>query len=335
MFKRILFFYTINNHSTERTQIMTSILKHSRFIISLLLILLFVGCSSFRTFYYKKAINFERSRADLTLEKVSISEGEIVYLRNNPSDQAETILMVHGFGADKDNWILLARSFYQTYQLIIPDLPGHGESFKSMTANYSINNQVRRLHEFLNKLGLSTVHIMGHSMGGSIVSQFTSQYPQIVKSLVLVCSGGGHGTKSEFDILREQKGENPLIVNTYEDFKEIIHWAMEKPPYIPGPVLKVMAKQKIARAEIDNKIFQEVHIDESLTPVMSAIQAPTLIIWGQKDRLIHVDRGAVIQKAIPNSKFVVLKDIGHSPILEAPKKTSELIIDFYQTNKSL
>ena len=87
----------------------------------------------------------------MTLKQKTISNDlNVSYLENNIKSD-KTLVLIHGFGSNKDNWLKLAKELNGKYHLIIPDLIGDGESSKPMNIDYTISNQTKMLKEFLNK----------------------------------------------------------------------------------------------------------------------------------------------------------------------------------------
>ena len=111
--------------------------------------LLFSGCSGKKV--YEMVMDFGRYQGDLTLKKTSISNDlNISYLENNVKSD-RTLVLIHGFGANKDNWLELVKQLNGKYHLIIPDLVGDGKSSKPLTIDYTIEIQTKMLHKFLTK----------------------------------------------------------------------------------------------------------------------------------------------------------------------------------------
>ncbi len=300
-------------------------------VVSLFLI---SGCSKYKL--YDMAIDSSRSSAGLAVKKVDISIGEIVYLdnasTNDTRENQDVIVMVHGFGGNKDNWVLLAKEMGKDYRIIALDLPGHGDSVSDKSLSYTIENQARYLNEFLDALGIKKAHVIGNSMGGAISVMFTHLYPAKVLSMTLVDSAGLNKTKSEYFELLE-KGVNPLIVTNSDEYDKFLDFVMEKKPYIPGPVNSVMAEQKIDRKAMDEKIFQDILKDRAqVEGLLSGIHAPTLIIWGDKDRVLHVDNAEEFHLRIQGSQKVILPGVGHAPMIEAPKETWQCYKQFLSSN---
>ena len=278
------------------------------------------GCSKHALF--EKAIAYERGRSHLAVSAQSLSFGKIVYLSNDKSNEKETIVMLHGFGADKDTWVRFARDLSNDYKLIIPDLPGDGESTQDISLNYGIQEQAKRLNEFLTSINAQKAHIVASSMGGAIALRYIYMYPGAVKSLTLIDSYGAIRTPSALDELIKVSGKNPMLeITSADDYKAMINYAMVDPPYIPGFLIDVLAEAKIKRQAIEQKMLKDMMADADQTAILTEIHAPTLIIWGKKDKVLNVDNAEFLRENISGSRKVLLEETGHVPMVEKTKET--------------
>lgn len=114
---------------------------------------------------YEAGISWERFRAGLSEKSADIKELHFSYLDGG---SGETVLMVHGFGSNKDSWDRFARHLTGKFRIVALDLPGHGDSTSRLELSYDIPSQARRLELFAVKLGLERFHIFGSSMGGAV-----------------------------------------------------------------------------------------------------------------------------------------------------------------------
>ena len=151
-------------------------------------ILFFYGCSKYEM--YDWAIESNRNSANLELRDLKINDGKLVYLenKNNNYNRKETLILIHGFGADKDNWLDLSNELSNNYHLIIPDLPGHGDSFKTDSKKYTISNQTKWINEFIEKKKIEKFTLVGNSMGGAFSIRYSYLYPEKLNSLILADS---------------------------------------------------------------------------------------------------------------------------------------------------
>jgi len=276
----------------------------------------------------KTAIRYERGKGNLDIKVVQIEKFSITYSVSN-NKEGDPILFVHGFGGDKDNWTRIVPSLGTKLKAISPDMPGFGESNRLPDENYSITEQVKRLKQFTEKLGLKKFHIAGNSMGGSISAYYASQYPDDILSLILINSAGVTSPiKSELAYELE-KGNNPLLVKDIDDYDRLLNFIFVKKPYIPNILKKYFAEKAVENKKFNEKIFSDIRGEKNpVEASLSKIRSPTLILWGDTDRVIHVSSTDVFQKNIKNSKVIILKDCGHSPQIERPEEVASHILQF-------
>jgi len=199
-----------------------------RLIIIALLAITMSGCSAMQRSIHDMAISLETGRAGLEADSVEIEEGRIALLRSEEGGEREPLVLVHGFGANKENWLRLSQQLWDDFDIIAPDLPGHGDSVQDMALSYRIPEQARRLGAILDQLDIERAHLAGNSMGGAIAAVFAAEHPERVMSLSLLDTGGVHRHPSKMDELIEQ-GKNPLLVKDSEGYARLVDFAMEKP----------------------------------------------------------------------------------------------------------
>jgi abhydrolase domain-containing protein 6 len=194
----------------------------------LALSLAFTGCASIETKLSTWAISMERSQADLQLKEIVVGDFTTPYLEGG---QGETVLLIHGFQSNKDIWIRMAKQLTKHYHVIAIDLPAHGDSTILMDKSYTVPEQAKRVIAIMDKLQLTQpVHVMGHSMGGAIAFHVAYLAPSHVKSLALMSSAGVISPQPSELYLRNQKGENPLIVRNEDDYKKMLAFTMSDAP---------------------------------------------------------------------------------------------------------
>jgi abhydrolase domain-containing protein 6 len=280
------------------------------------------SCSSSLALFFRF---IERSLAGLSEKSVQVGDHKIAYLEGGTG---ESVLLLHGFGADKDNWDRFARYLTKKYHVVAPDLPGFGESSRIKTDRYDIFSQVVRLHEFAHTIGLKKFHCAGNSMGGNIAGVYASFYFGDVLSLGLFDSGG---VKSPFPSelsIDLKKGYNPLIVGSTADYDKLLDFVFVKKPHIPGSVKSYLADMAIHNRDFNQKIFREINTGLQLGNRMRWIRARTLILWGGTDRVLNVSGAWVLRRAIRNSKIVIMKKCGHLPMVERPDEAAKYYLTF-------
>lgn len=311
-------------------------LKKSPCTVFFLLIsfLLLSACS--RQDLYQKAIGFERSAAGLEAASITLGELDIAYLRNAETNGGDAIVMVHGFGANKDNWTRMARELTDKFNVYAIDLPGHGESSKPLDLGYRLDQQVVHLARILQALDIAKMHMMGNSMGGAITALYAATYPEQIKTAVLFDPAGILDYESElFDLVAA--GDNPLIPSKPGDFERLMDFALEKKPFIPWPILGVMEDQALANQTVNEVIFAAIRgagFETGFRSMVSRIKAPVLVVWGKEDRVINYRNGEVFVDIIPGAQLEVLDGVGHAPMIEAPEESARLFLEFAKSHAS-
>jgi pimeloyl-ACP methyl ester carboxylesterase len=266
----------------------------------------------------------QRGKGGLVQKSVRVGDMTWPYLEGgNPAGKA--LVLVHGFGGDKDNWSFYAPYVKQDYRLIFPDLPGFGENDRSMTPDHSIAVQAERLRDFLTALGIGTCHLGGNSMGGAIALRFALDFPERLHSLTLFNNAGVIGTEeSELQQLVEQ-GESPLVPRTMADIDRLLAFVVYKPRWVPHQFKRVMFGEMKRHEALLDKIFNQIAADALEKPLndrLGEIELPTQIIWGRHDRLLDVTCAVVQHQGIPHSELVIFEDVGHVPMIEKPRETA-------------
>lgn len=275
---------------------------------------------------YRAAADLERDRAGLSPGRIRAAGHDIVFLEGG---RGETLLLVHGFNGQKDHWTRMARHLTPKYRVVIPDLPGFGESSRRPDARYTVSDQAARLKSFCDALNLDRVHIAGNSMGGAISGLFALDNPERVRSLGLVNAAGTADCRESEFLRLVEKGENPLIADRPGDMRRIMDFVFEEPPYIPGPVLTFLGRKNWETKAFSEKIFAEIRADiTQLGDRLPDIAVPTLVLWGDRDRLIDVSCADTFHKGIPGAVLKIIPGCGHVPMVERPGEAARHYLAF-------
>jgi len=277
-------------------------------------------------------INAARSKAGLTKNQIKIDDQNIVYLEGG---KGPTILLLHGYTANKDNWTRFAGYLTKDYHVVIPDIPGYGESSKLMDSSYDLSHQISRLHKFAEALKLKNFHIAGNSMGGFFAGTYAARYPDEIISVGLFDAAGVTSLEKSEVIRMMEKGENPLVLKDSSDMSRLFALVFANPPSLPYPLKKVMVQTALANRKIYEKELKEMNPDfRSLEKELPNIKVQTLILWGDQDKVLDVSSVPVFEKGLINHKTVIIKDCGHLPMVEKPQETATHYIEFIKDIKN-
>ena len=273
-----------------------------------------------------------RWSAGVSRHEIQVDDHRWVYLEGGTGD---AMLFVHGFGANKDFWGDMVKSFSGNYHVIVPDLPGWGENSKVPADNYGVAEQAHRLDRFVNAIGVSSFHLIGHSMGGAIAAYYAGEHPEHVKSLLLMGPFGVRNDRLSVPMKEYEKDNTEsLYVKTESGFKRMQQWAFDRPPRLPGRFVDYIVEDARKNYGFNRKVFEDLLKGGLgiLEKRLGMISAPTLVIWGKNDKIFLVSSAAVFRKGIKNSRVEIL-DAGHVMFMDAPGKTASLYRDFLKTVK--
>ena len=272
----------------------------------------------------QKLVQYERNKSALDVKALTLASGDTLVYAENRNVTGKPLLLIHGFGGNKDNFTRIADKL-EGYHLIIPDLLGFGNSSKPMAADYRADAQATRLHELMQAKGLSSgVHIGGNSMGGAISVAYAAKYPTEVKSLWLIDSAGFWSAGLPKSLEGATLENNPLLINKTEDIYKMYNFVMYKPPYIPKSVKAVFAQERLNNKQLDAKILEQIVMDnvEERAEIIAEYKIPTLVVWGEKDQIIKPETVTLIKEIIPQAQVITMPNIGHVPMIEAVKQTA-------------
>ena len=258
-----------------------------------------------------------------------------------------TLLLIHGLAGNSLTWRGVMPGLAEEYSVLAPDLLGHGESAKPM-GDYSLGAFANGLRDLLAKLGINTVTVIGHSLGGGVAMQLAYQHPELVDRLVLIGSGGlGREVSWILRLLSLPGAEYlmplffpPMVVEGGTELGKAIHERGWSVPHI-GEIWRAYAS--LSQAENRRAFVRTIRsvidpggqtVDASDRLYLAAAM-PTLIIWGDRDGIIPVEHAHAAHAAIAHSRLEILEDCGHFPHVEEPDRLVEVIADFVNTTSPL
>lgn len=262
-----------------------------------------------------------------------VVQGVRVHFHEKNRKGREAIVLLHGYCSSSYTWNKCLESLADAgYRVIAPDLKGFGFSEKPFDNRYRVEDQSDLVVGLLDSLNIERATFVGNSYGGAISMTTAIRHAHRVERLVLLNAA-------------HDKTAFPRVPEEYVyQFSRLF-----------SPVF--MGSQRIVRAVMsrmyhDQSVVTDSHVDAYLRPLSSAacqaaalatfrqwdmqvleremhrIEHPTLVIWGEQDRLLPVQNGAKIHLMIQGSEFLVIPECGHLPQEERPNDVVELIVDF-------
>ena len=125
------------------------------------------------------------------------------------------------------------------------------------------------------------------------------------------------------------EGQNPLVVGDAEGFDRLLALLFVHPPSIPRLLKPVLVRSALAHREFNQKVFREIRgTPLALEAELSGSRIPTLIAWGDPDRLVHVSGAEVLRARMLQAHVAIQKNVGHVPMLETPQATAADFLTF-------
>ena len=269
--------------------------------------------------------------ADLHQHTISAGDTRWSYYEGG---NGPTIVLLHGFSVDKRIWLAMAPFLTPRFHLVIPDLPGWGESSRIEGADYDIEAQAARFNEFVHALGLSRFMLVGHSMGGAIAGVYAADHPDVPAGLVLMDSYGLSFKENDFARNALTGGTNPFVYDDRAGLQRMLELGFATPPRIPGRFMDAMIADNVA-----NRAFIQGNFDRLRRPDqydildtrLDRLNLPVLALWGRDDRIIDVSAIDTLRKGLHNAPSIdvsLISDCGHSPEVEQPAATARIIADY-------
>ena len=307
---------------------MVNFLEISAVLAALLAIWLGGVLLFFPGWVYAAVVFVNRRRAGLRPVTVTVDGVDWTYLAGGRGDP---LVLLHGFGADKDHFGALLGALSSRYHLIVPDLPGFGESSRDASLDYDIPSQIARFENFIQVLGLRDFHLAGVSMGGYIAGCYAAGHPDKVKSLLLMAPAGIQPlAPGKLQRIYEQEGRVLLLYRTVAEFDDLMGVIFHNPPWTPPPLKRHLVERHSQSYDLYLKILSDLVKGGMglLEGRLKRIACPTLVLWGREDQVQPVASQARFTAEIPRSCGAVIDNCGHVPYLEKPVQTISLYRDF-------
>ena len=277
------------------------------------------------------------------LDEISLHGHTVAY---RIAGQGPAILLIHGITNSSETWDRVIGPLAEDHTVVAPDLIGHGQSAKPR-GDYSMGAYASGLRDLLLALEIEGATFVGHSLGGGIAMQLAYQFPERCERLVLVSSGGLGREVSPMLRAATLPGSElviPLLTKAgVLNAGRGVGGLMRRLGLRPGTDLEEIARgfASLADAEAMSAFVQTLRA--SVDPTGQRVDArdrlylaeegPTLILWGERDRIIPISHGREAHALIGNSRFEVFPTAGHFPHREDPVGFAAVLRDFIESTE--
>jgi len=293
-----------------------------------LMVLALSSCNVVRLQAKRSAKDFQK--AGLAAHTFAGPDGPMHVWATTPFTGRPKLMLLHGITSSSAMWADNARGLGATYDLIVPDLIGHGKSTDTW-AGHSINAQVAHLGRILDSLGVNeAVHVVGNSYGGAVAANFAEQRPERTRTLVIVDGPANTYTKAMADSATQALGAAGVLdffsPQGPADQRRNINAVLHTPRKVPGFALRQMHKAGAARRPVYRGLLDDLVQREAEYAERRYMWAmPAYVMWGESDRLIppQVGRGIMRVNQLPEDHLIMVPEVGHVMNVERPQVFEE------------
>jgi 2-hydroxy-6-oxonona-2,4-dienedioate hydrolase len=248
------------------------------------------------------------------------------YTNLKASRKKGTLVLLHGIGASADRWSNVAPTLSKYYQLIIPDIVGFGYSDKP-TIEYTMDFFVKFFEDFLRRLEVANLSIIGTSFGGYLATEFTIRNLEKVNKLILAAPAGAMRTSTRVLDQYIMAALYPTYENANRAFRDMAH----EPSLVSEETIRdFMNRMRLPNAKYAfMSTLLAIRDSKDLSGRLSKISVPTLLIWGANDRMIPLAYSREYTE-IPNSQLTIIDNCGHTPFVEKPAEFNNIVLKFLE-----
>jgi pimeloyl-ACP methyl ester carboxylesterase len=271
---------------------------------------------------------------DVILSRININDINIHYESHvcHQADPKETIILIHGYLSSVFSFRQLIPLLCDRFSVYALDLPGFGESDKSKTFSYSLANYGELIQSFMDRMGIETAALIGHSMGGQVALHAAKQSPSRVTKLILLASSG---YLKPFKKRLIWLSYMPFFTwwvrrtfeqrNAWEVLKQVVYDASIIDQTMVDSYVAPMKSSSFYRAMIG--LLRE-HGGDLTEDDLRTINVPSQLIWGRQDQIVPLAVGERLNKDLPGASLHVFDNTGHLLPEEKPQEVFEKIEAF-------
>jgi len=238
-------------------------------------------------------------------------EGLVWFEHRGPAEDSPSLVLIHGANDQAGTWFPVAAPLAQRWRVIVPDLPGHGES-EPRTGPIPISRVTAALESLLaNERDLTVV---GNSFGGWMALLFTLRNQERVARLILESSGGLNRSLAV-----------PLVATNREQALTILR-AVHGPQFVPQDWIV----DSLLERSTDSPMLRLTEaIEHDVEPRLGEIAVPTAIVAGENDGVVTLEYASALRDAIPNARMHVIEQAGHIPHLQQPARFLQCLTSIF------
>ena len=239
------------------------------------------------------------------------------------------LLLLHGFGTSKEAMTMVA-AMRPEQRVIAPDLPGFGDHPLPDGVTPDAQWYVEQVDLLRAAMGIERMDLGGTSMGGALATAYAIAHPDRVERLVLLAPAGVNPpVRNDFMKLADT-GANPLDIQSRDDLVRIMGMVFKRPPPVPEPLLAAMVEraQRLRPSTLRIVAALRPFLEGGLDGQLGGVLAPTLVLYGDEDRVTDPSMARIFGDGIRLSTVVLVPDAGHVPFSDAPEAVRNAMQSF-------
>ncbi|MFJ9366236.1 alpha/beta fold hydrolase [Nocardia sp. NPDC101769] len=277
--------------------------------------------------------------AAATADSTLTVDGQDIHISQDGPAGDPALVLIHGLGAST-HWFDRLTPLLPGYHVIRVDLLGHGGSAKPAGDDYSIPQQGHRVAGVLDQLGIRHALVVGHSTGGAVATSIAEQRPDLVTGLALIDAGpamSDYTSESPASQLLTTPGVGDLLwqVRTDDLLRQALHSAFATDTYpIPQQFVDDLRGMTYHAVTATDAASTDYISQRTLPDRLTDLGKPLLVIFGDQDRRWRPDTATDEYRSVPGATVMTVPDAGHSPFVEDPSRTAEILLPFSRIHAS-
>lgn len=276
-----------------------------------------------------------------------------IHVRTTPTDNpaAEPALFVHGLGGSAHNWTDFAAVLRNRLAIEAIDLPGHGRSGPAPRSNYSLDAHAGVVIDYLEQAGRGRVHLVGNSMGGAVSLRVAVLRPDLIRTLTLISPAVPDNKIRAYPLRNDIRAAVVVVPRAGElalryysrrypveaRVRATVALCFADPSRYPRQRLQEAIAEQTARMSMPWADTAMARSTRGLAAAqflrgrtgwssLARLTMPTLVIWGDTDRLVAPDLAPYVAAAIPDARLLMLENVGHTAMMEVPEVSARALL---------
>ena len=251
-----------------------------------------------------------------SVEQTEVAGGSVQYLRGGSG--SPVLVLHHSIG--NTGWTQFHDALAQSFEVFAPDLPGYGQSERPEWAKHPRDLAIL-FHQLLHKQGGDdSLAVVGLGLGGWIAAEMATMNQSRISSLVLVGAPG----------IQPAEGEivDQMLVDYHEYVRAGFHDESRYEEEFGAEVSSELKELWDFSREMTARLSWKPYMySRELPHLLQEVQTPTLLVWGDDDRIVPMSVASVYEQSLPNARLVTLEECGHLADLEQPGRLAELVVE--------